>query len=300
MTITFAARSHPGLVRGNNEDNLFLNGVTLTPNNRNEPFAMAGRAAVPCLFAVCDGMGGGSDGEWASLTAVDALRESAVAITTAAPGEREDAVNGCVTMANDILCAAMRDKTVRMGTTLALTLIARDGVFCYGVGDSRIYVLCGGALTLVSEDHTLVMQKVKMGLLNEGQARRDKDWHKLTRYLGIFEDEMHIAAEAFAPLPPGPYRLLLCSDGLTDLVLDGQIAETLLAHADPDEAAEALLQAALQRGGKDNITCVVIDVSGMPPAAPPTERKARLFKRILIRLRKLFRCIFKKKESVQP
>ncbi|MCL2301038.1 MAG: protein phosphatase 2C domain-containing protein [Firmicutes bacterium] len=287
MTITFAARSHPGLVRGNNEDNLYVNGVTLTPENRNEPFALAGGAALPCLFAVCDGMGGGADGEWASLTAADALRESAAAIMTAAPGEREAAVNACVTMANDILCAAMRDKTVRIGTTLALALVAGDGVFCYGAGDSRIYALRGGALTLVSEDHTLVMQKVKMGILSEEQARRDKDWHKLTRYLGIFEDEMRIAAEAFAPLPPGPCRLLLCSDGLTDLAPDAQIAAVLRYHADPDRAAEALLQAALYWGGKDNITCVVIDIAmeenpheeADRPAARPGEPR-RPFRRL--------------------
>ena len=260
MNTTFSAHSHPGLVRGNNEDNLYLNGVTLTPENRGKPFALAGEAASPCLFAVCDGMGGGSDGEWASLTAAEALRESAVAIKTAAPGEREAAVNGYITMANDILCAAMREKTVRMGTTLALALIAEDGVFTYGVGDSRIYALHDEKLRLLSEDHTLVMQKVKMGILNEEQARKDKDWHKLTRYLGIFPDEMQIAAEAFPALPPESCRLLLCSDGVTDLLPDAQIAAVLRYHTDPDKAAEALLQAALQYGGKDNITCIVIDI----------------------------------------
>jgi protein phosphatase len=202
-------------------------------------------------------------------------------------------------MANDILCAAMREKTVRMGTTMALALIAEDGVFTYGVGDSRIYALCGEKLRLLSEDHTLVMQKVKMGLLNEEQARKDKDWHKLTRYLGIFQDEMHIAAEAFPALAPGACRLLLCSDGLTDLVLDDQIVEILCTHANQDDAAEALLQAALQGGGKDNCTCIVIDIAEEPPTPPPAKQKACFIKKILRCPCKLFSRKSKKKEPAQ-
>jgi len=271
MTITYAARSHPGLVRGNNEDNLYLNGVFMDEQARKTSFAAASGAALPCLFAVCDGMGGNMDGEWASLTTAAALKDAHAAITSARPEQCAAAVNGYVTMVNDIICDAMREKNARMGTTLALMVVTKEGVFPFTAGDSRIYALTDGELQLLSEDHTMAMQKVKMGILTEEQARADHDWHKLTRYLGIFPDEMQIEAEAFAPLPlQEGMRLLLCSDGLTDLVPDARIGE-LLRTGTPEQAVDALTQGALQCGGKDNITCVVLEL------CPDIPGKIRLF-----------------------
>jgi len=265
MTITYAARSHPGLVRSINEDNLYLNGAHMDEQARKAPFAAAGEAALPCLFAVCDGMGGGADGEWASLTAAAALKDAQAAISSAGPKQCAAAVNGYVTMVNDILCDAMREKNARMGTTLALVLVSKEGIFPFTAGDSRIYAMQDGELRLLSEDHTMAMQKVKMGIFTEEQARADHDWHKLTRYLGIFPDEMQIEAEAFTQLLlQEGMRLLLCSDGLTDLVTDDRIGE-LLRSGTPEQAVDALTQEAMQRGGKDNITCVVLELCpGVP------------------------------------
>lgn len=278
----FSARSHPGLVRTNNEDNLYCDGqdvlvpttahggarlssadgVTLTPENRDAPFFLDGTAQAPCLFAVCDGMGGEAEGEFASLTAVTALADHAARIKAAASDAIDEAVGAFVTDANERLCMAMRSGPARMGTTLALVVIAEGAVRAYNIGDSRIYALRGGMFSQISEDHTLAAQKVKMGLLTEEEVRWDKGRHVLTRYLGVFEDEMTLTADAAGPFSVEACRLLLCSDGLTDMLPDGRIEEVLREAGGPADAADALVEEALVNGGRDNVTCIVIDCGG--------------------------------------
>ena len=260
--IAFSAFSHPGRVRTNNEDNLYLDGVTLTPRTRTAPFSLTGVVDVPCLFAVCDGMGGEEDGELASLTAVTALDEHAEAMKAAATSGRSDeAVQAFVVDANKRLCGFMRARGIRMGTTLALAVITHKGVMYYTIGDSRIYALRSGALSQISEDHTLAIQKVKMGLLTPEQARKGRERHVLTRCLGVFEDEMTLTTDVLGPFPLEG-RLLLCSDGLTDMVSDGDIEGALRGASDAGAATDALLDEALRNGGKDNVTCIVIDLGG--------------------------------------
>jgi protein phosphatase len=248
-------------VRLNNEDNLYCGGATLTPENRDAPFSLNGSANLPCVFAVCDGMGGEANGEFASLTAVAALAEHAKAIASAAGDETDAAVAEYVTETNARLCEAMRANAVRMGTTLALAVATENGLRAYTLGDSRIYALQEGRFSRLSEDHTLAAQKVQMGLLTEEEARKSRDRHKLTRYLGIFEDEMTVEADARPLLPiGGGCRAMLCSDGLTDGVADGRIEEILSAAPNPEEAAGRLVDEALANGGRDNVTCVVADI----------------------------------------
>ncbi|MDR1049110.1 MAG: protein phosphatase 2C domain-containing protein [Synergistaceae bacterium] len=266
--VFFSARSHVGHVRRNNEDNLYCDGASLTPENRDAPFTLNGSADAPCVFAVCDGMGGEADGEFASLTAVTVLAERAKAIGAASGGAMDAIVAEYVTKTNALLCEAMRTKAVRMGTTLALAVVTDDALRAYTLGDSRVYALKDGSFFRLSEDHTLAAQKVKMGLITEEEAGRDRDRHTLTRYLGIFEDEMTVEADASAPLPiGGGCRAILCSDGLTDMVADGRIKEIMSAAPTPEEAARRLVDEALGNGGRDNVTCVVVDVKPTALAA---------------------------------
>ena len=261
----FTTRSHPGRVRTNNEDNLYGNGVNLTSENRDAPFNLQGRAQSPCIFAVCDGMGGEADGEFASLTAVTTLGEHAQVIKAAAlsSGDADKAVQDFVTDANDRLCRAMRSRSARMGTTLALAVLTEDTVRTYNIGDSRIYRLQDGAFSRLSVDHTLAAQKVRMGLLTEEEAQKDRSRHVLTRYLGVFGEEMIIEADVIAPFAVNTgCRLLLCSDGLTDMVPDARLEEVLRGAANAEAAANALVDEALRNGGKDNVTCIVIDFGG--------------------------------------
>jgi protein phosphatase len=113
---------------------------------------------------------------------------------------------------------------------------------------------------LNSEDHTLAAQNDKIGVITEEQALSDRGRHRLTRYLGIFEDEMIVSPDIIEPLPAGPnLRVLLCSDGLTDMVAGSRIGEILRRAHTADEAAGLLLGEALKNGGADNVTCVVVD-----------------------------------------
>lgn len=258
---SFSAASHPGLVRANNEDNLLCGGVFMTEQTRDAPFSLNGSAVEPCLFAVCDGMGGIAAGELASLTAVQTLAEHEDAIKSAASdGDASAVVKSFVGDANERLCGIMRSRRIRLGTTLAMAVIADGMVMAYNIGDSRIYRLSGGRLTLISEEHSLAAQKVKMGLLTEEQAARDKSRHTLTRCLGMFEDEMTVeayAAELFRP--EAGDRLLLCSDGLSDMISGEEIENMLNGGASADD----FIETALRNGGRDNVTCIVIDFGGV-------------------------------------
>lgn len=260
--IGHAAISHPGFVRTNNEDNIYCDGGIITPETRDVPFVSCGSADVPCLFAVCDGMGGEADGEVASLTAVQTLADHADAIKLAAANGQDidRAVCAYVADANARLCNMMRGRSARMGTTLALAVITATHIHAYNIGDSRIYIFKDGKLTQLTEDHTMAVQKVKMGLITKQEAERDKSRHVLTRYLGIFEDEMTLTPDVIPPVPADDtYRLLLCSDGLTDMVSDEQIESVLREAMDAKDEADALVKAALRNGGRDNVTCIVID-----------------------------------------
>ena len=272
-TVIYSSQSHTGNVRANNEDNLYCGGATLTPENRELPFTISGEAEVPCIFAVCDGMGGQEDGEFASFSAVNALTELEYELKSYTPVKTDEHVQKYVTKVNAYLCDVMSEKSVRIGSTLALVIITPDSVMPYNIGDSRIYQCTNGKLRQISEDHTLTMQKVKMGILTEEQARTDRDRHKLTRYLGIFEDEMIIEAEQHLALARSEHqRLLLCSDGLTDMLPDARIEEIMRDMPTTAEAADHLLKEALDNGGKDNTTIIVIDI---PPTEPHMEQEQR-------------------------
>jgi protein phosphatase len=264
--ISFAAQSDMGKVRANNEDNLYCDGVTLTPETRDLHFALSGNTAVPCMLAVCDGMGGQEDGEFASLAAVTALGECAETVKAAASASLDAIVQEFVTKTNGLLCDKMREKSVRIGTTFALVIIAEQVIKLYNLGDSRIYALYGDRFSRVSEEHTLTEQKVKMGLLTEEQAEKDRDRHKLTQYLGIFEDELSVTAEVLEALPRDRNcRLLLCSDGLTDMVKNARIEEVMRTARSAEDAVRLLVAEALENGGRDNVTCIVADAAPTRP-----------------------------------
>ena len=262
--VSFTVRSHIGRVRTNNEDNFYCNGVFLTPKTRDAPSFLVGKAQSPCVFAVCDGMGGEADGEFASLMAVETLSEYAEAIKTAASSDSIDkAVQNFVSDANERLCKAMKTRYARMGTTLALAVITKSSVHTYNIGDSRIYRFQNGTFSQISEDHTLAAQKIKMRILTEEEARKDRSRHVLTRYLGVFEEEMILEANVIAPFKiDTKCRLLLCSDGITDMIEDSRIEAVLRDMPDTESAANELIESALQNGGKDNATCIIIDCGG--------------------------------------
>ena len=260
MRLIYSACSHIGSVRQNNEDNLYVPGRIIPYESSDAVFTVVGDADLPCVFAVCDGMGGQEFGEYAAYTTVCGLAWLEFVIKTEPPEKIDSLVQEYVTKVNNVICEKMKEESVQIGTTLALVIITANEVKAYNIGDSRIYALTGGELLQVSEDHSMSMQKVSMGMITKEEARHDHDRNKLTRYLGMIEDDMILKAE---PLPLLDLHthcpILIASDGLTELVEDVKIKEVLQSVPAKD-AAELLVIAALEKGGKDNVTCIVIDL----------------------------------------
>ncbi len=218
----------------------------------------------PGLFAVADGMGGHAGGEVAARLAVDSLRAAFQSAPTV------EGLRRAVAEANRAVWRQGQSQSgLRgMGTTLTVTALVEDPggrqvIALANVGDSRAYVYSRGQVIQVTADHSLAEEKVRQGQLTEAEAAVHPHRHVLTRALGVSSDvdvdlwELH--------LHDGD-RILLCSDGLTNEVGDERIGEVLGSVQDPSDAAKGLVKAALDHGGSDNVTCVVVDVddSGSP------------------------------------
>lgn len=233
MNYQWAAATHRGRVRAHNEDAVY-------PES-------AGRGAGPAVLMVADGMGGHVAGDIASRTAITVAAE-----TDGTPAERVEAANRAI-----LDEVAHRPELAGMGTTLTLVELGADGVARFAhVGDSRAYLLRDGRLRQLSTDHTVVAEYVQAGKLTAEEAATHPQRSMLTRALGLVPV---LEVDTFEePLQPGD-RLLLCSDGVSSMIDDEQIADALRATT-PEEAAWELVERANQAGGLDNITALIADV----------------------------------------
>jgi PPM family protein phosphatase len=210
----------------------------------------------PTMFVVADGMGGHQAGEVASAIAVGVLDRTAVLNEFTA----EDVVSA-VLQAHDEIAAAAAAEIGRagMGTTITGIAVVTAGGSehwaVFNVGDSRVYRLADGALTQVTADHSEVAELVASGRLDREQARSDRRRNIITRSLG--SDERPLVDMWVFPPQPGE-QFLVCSDGLTGELSDEQIAELMLGAASAREAAAVLVSAAVQAGGHDNVTVIVV------------------------------------------
>jgi PPM family protein phosphatase len=214
----------------------------------------------PYVALVADGVGGAAAGEVASATTAYAVSATALGHFLDLPelvlAEAEKAARAAVRH------GVQRDLT-RLGMATTLTALICDGsrVVLGHVGDSRAYRLRDGVLTQISTDHTYVQHLVDSGQLDREAAGRHP-WRNVV--LRSIDGDPEGPGLDLTPVPARPGdRLMLCSDGLTDLVPDGRIAE-VLGLSDPLSAAAVLTQSALAAGGKDNITCIVLDVVDGP------------------------------------
>ena len=203
------------------------------------------------VFAVADGMGGHLAGEVASSMAMDAVRE--LAGSDARPGI--GAMRSAVQRAHNAILAhaGTHRECAGMGTTLSLMWRAGRFMYIAHVGDSRIYRLRDGSLEQITQDHSLVADLVRAGLITAEEARRHPRRNIITRALGTQGDNTPdlLAADN----RPGDLWLL-CTDGLTGMVSDDEIERTLLSLP-LEEAADRLLGLALEAGGSDNVTLIL-------------------------------------------
>lgn len=251
MFVKFAARSDVGHVRTNNEDNFFCNGIF-----SETPTSAQGVSEAPCVFAVCDGMGGEDFGEVASLKTVEKLAEHCEKIKFG----NYEAVEEFVKAANAAVMTFAKEQNSRAGTTLALVVISEDFFMAYNLGDSRIYVLKEENLLRVTDDHTVAEEKARMGLITPRKAQTSHERHILTKFVGISDDPFVISPDASGPHHVNEVkRVLLCSDGLTEMLTHREISEIVSGNYDVSVSVDKLIEAALERGGKDNVTCVLLE-----------------------------------------
>ncbi len=248
--VNAACGCNKGNIRTNNEDNFYFNGKYLSAENDglSHTLLFRGETKEAICFAVFDGMGGERYGELAAHAVASRLQ----ALLTASENEREipARLNGLVLALNDQVLDQAKEKLTRhIGATLAGLYFANDEVYAFNLGDSRAYLSRDKKLTQLSVDH--VDRRVLF-------ARRAKP--SLTQYLGIDEDEFLVEPSIIqCELTVGD-RFLLCSDGLTDMLTDDEIGSLLRSAVFPKYAVEALIAAALDRGGRDNITVIICEI----------------------------------------
>lgn len=256
------AQSHAGMSGKNNEDRYAVASFTLGSPEKS-----------PVLFAVlADGIGGHKAGEVAAELAVNHIM-SVVAKSDGRHPKRT--IEEAVAEASDAIAAhsASGEDFRGMGSTCATAWIVGDKLHTTYVGDSRMYLIRGGRIQQLTVDHTWVQEAIEKNILTPEAAREHPNVHVIRRYLGspvppepdfrlkLFNDETdeHAESNQGMMLEPGD-TLLMCSDGLTDLVWNDEILEVVRSKPNLKEAAKALIDMANERGGHDNITIVLISV----------------------------------------
>jgi PPM family protein phosphatase len=244
LALRYAVRSDVGLLREGNEDSAY---------------------AGPRLLAVADGMGGHAAGEVASAVAIAALADLDDEMPAS---ELQIALSTAVAHANQILHEMVSaDPSIGgMGTTLTAMLWSGSKVALCHIGDSRAYVLSGDEFRQITHDHTLVQSLVDDGRISPDEAATHPQRSLLLRALdGTSEAEPDLSIRE-AHLGD---RYLLCSDGLSGVVSEETLHQTLAAVAEPEEAVRQLVELAIRGGGPDNITCIVADVVDNATAPRP-------------------------------
>jgi serine/threonine protein phosphatase PrpC len=256
--LKIAAESHIGLKGKNNEDQFSVSAYQLSVLD-----------LTPSVFAIiADGIGGHRAGEVASAIAVEMISQSVAESDASQPVAIMQAA--MIQASNTIHTQASSDEEKSgMGTTCVTAWVIGDRLYSASVGNSRLYLLRGGKLIHLNVDHTWVQEAVEAGALTEEQARVHPHANVIRRYLGSpqeVEVDTRLRNERSAryssdnqgqELRPGD-RLLLCSDGLNDMIPDEEILE-LGRDGELDQAVAALIEAANAAGGKDNITVILIE-----------------------------------------
>jgi serine/threonine protein phosphatase PrpC len=212
------------------------------------------------FFLVADGMGGQSAGEKASELAIELVSDRLRKLDfDNAPEEAVvAAIDEAVSHANmEIMALGELDPSYHnMGTTIAFLVSCGDRLYCGGIGDSRVYLLRQQGLEQLTTDHSLTQALLDAGTISEDEAASHRYKNVLYRYLGTKEGSNGTKPRRLQPAAGD--RFVLCSDGITDGIGDGEIARILSENDDPQQAAESLVQAAEAGGSRDNITCVVV------------------------------------------
>lgn len=251
FSIEVACCCHVGKVRKNNEDNFFFDGKCLEVENNGlkNPAYIDTPVKRGLCYAVFDGMGGENFGEIASFAAARRMQQTERTLGDYLISEKKY-LNKLATNLNEAVLQAKREQcTDRMGTTMVALYFSGRYVYVCNIGDSRAYRLRDGEFLQISEDHV------------EHRPGREHRKAPLTQHLGIDPEDMIIEPHiAKGELRKGD-MYLLCSDGLTDMLSNLEISCLLHDYPNVYECASQLIQAALGKGGRDNITVIVCRVT---------------------------------------
>jgi len=250
LTVQVAGKSDLGCVRTNNEDNF-------------------GYDTRPGIYVVCDGMGGQAAGEVASKIGVDTILEYFRKAEEAAGkypvegtplegvSERANALASSIRLANKSIFQAASQNAghAGMGSTVVAALVKGNFFSIAHVGDSRIYLIRKDSIQQLTNDHSLVMEQVRRGLITQEEAEKSNMQNIIIRALGSEETVEADVDDMVAQ--PGDILLLAC-DGLTKYVKDKMLLEIVKSAPTLQAACERLIQAAKDAGGDDNITCILV------------------------------------------
>ena len=251
--IEYAYTCHIGKIRNNNEDNFWCCGDSLEAQNQGMSHIRSGymkQSEYP-LLAVFDGMGGESCGEMAAFLAAEACGEHFKTAKDGIRNDPEEFLNEICESMNQAICDYGRTNKINsIGTTAALLAFAEDAVYSCNLGDSRIYKSDREKFYQISQDHVL-------GRSLFGKA-------PLTQYLGMEEENLQLEPSISRQEIKIGDRFLLCSDGITDMLSDGEIADILSRDIPVAKTVEILVDRALKKGGRDNITVVLCEIMEQP------------------------------------
>lgn len=263
--LSAACECNVGKIRQNNEDNFYFNGYVLPEQNSGTERAltyMCDFTDNAVDFAVFDGMGGHADGQTASY-----LAASVFANLEDSGGSDEEVLRQSVKAMSDTIARRAKAEYSNMGTTAVILRITRDGSYLANVGDSRAFRYRKGDLTQISHDHTDEALMKSLGVMNRKP--------RLTQYVGLSQDEMIVDPyTAELQIAQGD-MYLLCSDGLTDMVSEEEITAILGKASDVSRKVHELVRLALEHGGMDNVTVILIEIDRYPVTAAAPDRTSK-------------------------
>lgn len=245
-------RTHPGKVRTHNEDSLLSFELSSIYQGTIQPCG---------LFAIADGMGGHASGDLASGLVINTIAQKAaceiVGFKNPTFEDNCDWLKQTVQAANQAVYQARQNASNDMGTTLVLGLLIGTQAYLTHLGDSRIYLVNQGSIKQLTTDHSLVQHMVTIGQITEDEARYHPQRNVIYRSLG---EKPVVEVNCFTQQLFPHDRLLLCSDGLTNLLDDQMLQKIILEANSPQAACDLLIEAANSAGGEDNISVIVIEV----------------------------------------
>ena len=208
---------------------------------------------LPNLFIVADGMGGHKAGDYASRHTIERVVAS---ISRNSSEEPVTIIQEAISKANELLVAESNEDETKsgMGTTLVIATLVGDKLIVANVGDSRLYVI-SDMVRQITRDHSLVDEMVRLGELNPSEARSHPDKNIITRAIGA---QKNVKADFFEVELAEDDYVLMCTDGLTNMVRDEEIFDIVRSEKEPEAIAHKLVRMANDNGGRDNITVTII------------------------------------------